>query len=94
MSLTGTNPDGSERTRTDQLPRQIHGLITPLDTTATARPGVLDAAFSRWLMGYPESWDRCSPNWQEWDTVQKKLSECSSDPGAYLPWLASVALAD
>lgn len=74
MSTTGTNPDGSERTRNDQLPCQIHGLITPSDTTETARPGVLDAAFSRWLMGYPAAWDRASPNFENWREVQARIA--------------------
>lgn len=74
MSPTGTNPDGTERTRNDQLPRQIHGLITPSDTTETARPGVLDAAFSRWLMGYPAAWDRASPNFENWREVQVRIA--------------------
>lgn len=78
MSTTGTNPDGSERTRNDQLPRQIHGLITPSDTTETARPGVLDAAFSRWLMGFPEAWDEASPNYDSWRSVQEEIAQGDS----------------
>ena len=55
MSLTGTNPDGSERTRIDQLPRQaaIAGQSSP---AATGKRGVLNPDLPRWLMDYPAEW--------------------------------------
>ena len=74
MSTTGTNPDGSTRHRDDQLPRQVHGLITESPNSATAGKGVLDAAFSRWLQGYPATWDEASPNYGEWLNVQDRIA--------------------
>lgn len=54
MSKTGVTPDGSERTRLDQLPRQI-GLIQDGSSATTSRSGNgvgyrLNERFSLWLM--------------------------------------------
>lgn len=43
-----------------------HGPTTTSSTAATARRGVLDAAFSRWLMGFPPIWDAASPNFDDY----------------------------
>lgn len=63
VAETGTNPDGSLRTRTDQLPRQAHGTTTESSTAATQRAGrtsrggpVLNWRHSLWLMGFPAAW--------------------------------------
>ena len=60
MSTTGTNPDGSTRSRLDQLPR-VAGLTVIGSPAATEKPGQLNPAHSRWLMGYPAEWDACVP---------------------------------
>lgn len=58
------------------------------------RPGQLNPALPRWLMGYHEIFDHCSPGWKEWAIAQRKLVECSGDPEALWLWLARIALED
>ena len=73
MATTGVNPDGSERSRTDQLGRQAQ-LSGPARLTASGEMltgllaqmesgGQLSPAHSRWLMGLPSDWDRAAPLW-------------------------------
>lgn len=60
MSTTGTNRDGTIRSRMDQLPRQASGVIPTGSSASTEKPGQLNPAHSRWLMGYPAAWDACA----------------------------------
>ena len=49
MSKTGTNPDGSMRDRTDQLPRAIYAQ-------EENNGGQLNPNWVEWLMGWPIGW--------------------------------------
>jgi hypothetical protein len=59
----------------NQLCHQIHGVITPSSPCATAARYALNAAYSRWLMAYPATWDHCSPGWESWALIQRVLTE-------------------
>ena len=63
LSETGVDPDGSIRTRLDQLPRQAQladsGLTATGGTPATKSIGQLNPDYSRWLMGLPIEFSNC-----------------------------------
>jgi hypothetical protein len=94
MSTTATNPDGTLRERLDQLPRQTHGAIGTPCCAETERSGVLEPMFARWLQGFPESWDRCSPNWSEWEWTQNVLDRCGSGSDGVFLKLAGIVSED
>lgn len=72
-------------------PRQMNpgpGTITPSSPASTASRGVLNAAFSRWLMGFPLRHDHCSPHWRDWDTIQGLLAACGGSGSSFWRALA------
>jgi hypothetical protein len=54
--------NGTGRKHLDQLANQVvHlGPIFSGSPAEMAKPGQLNPAFSRWLMGYPPAWDACA----------------------------------
>jgi hypothetical protein len=64
MSESGVDPDGSTRSRLDQLPRQAQlaasGATATGGTAETASTGQLDPAYSRCLQGLPPEFCDCA----------------------------------
>lgn len=85
MATTGTNPDGSERSRLDRIPPQAFAWAgampsTSEDTTAPSGPfppmpgAGLNPRFTRWLMGFPDGW----LNSEHWATRSSRSAPTSS----------------
>lgn len=60
--------------RGEQLNNQAVHLVASGETQSgsnapTAKSGQLNAAFSRWLQGFPKEWDEASPNYAEWQAA-------------------------
>jgi hypothetical protein len=56
-------------------------LLTGL-LAETADGGLLNAAHSRWLMGYHEAWDRAVPGWQDWHAWQVLMQQALAEQRA------------
>jgi hypothetical protein len=65
MPETGVDPDGSIRSRLDQLPRQAQLAVSGETATGTSveteKRGQLAGAYSLWLMGLPPEWEQAAP---------------------------------
>jgi hypothetical protein len=90
MSESGVDPDGSIRTRLDQLPRQAQladsGQTRTGGTGATESIGQLDPEYSRWLMGLPPVFSSCADTaMQLTRKSRKRLSKRTKVPEVCAP---------
>ena len=88
MATTGVDPDGSTRTRIDQLPRQATAASGPApsgEPGPTARRGALNPALPSWLMGFRPEWESCLPtssDWRKWQALMEQVSAGRNDTGS------------
>lgn len=70
-------PEGFQNQRL----KQARGKPLSWQVVPTAGPGesALNPAMSRWLQGYPATWDSASPNFDHWQKVQERIASAACE---------------
>lgn len=74
---SGQTADGKPLTHNARpLSEQALGATASSSPAATTKPAasVLNPAMSRWLQGFPATWDEASPGYENWRSVQQELT--------------------
>ena len=58
----------------------VHGEMLTGCSAGMPSGGQLRPGHSRWLMGYPEAWDRAAPYWSDWQAWQALITQASREP--------------
>ena len=68
------SPKSNQHGKNSRPLQEQAGTLSTAETGKPAASPTLNPAFSRWLMEFPESWDRLSPGWDRWEFVQRELT--------------------
>jgi len=77
--------DAPNRAGAPSLCEVARGAILKQYFVPTGKPVALAAAFSRWLMGYPESWDRASPHFASWQAAIEMVASKDTETPSSQP---------
>ena len=69
------SPKSNQHGKNSRPLQEQAGTTSIAETAKLVASPTLNPAFSRWLMGFPENWDRHSPGWDKWVFVQQELTE-------------------
>jgi hypothetical protein len=78
LSFAESHRPGNNRSMNRTL--ELVGVDTPFSNAQMESRGVLNAAHSRWLMGFPRRHDQLSPGWSSWVTLQQMLAAWCATP--------------
>jgi len=70
---TQDGPNGGPSQGTDRLPGAASGVMPNGSIVPMASSAQLNPAHSRWIMGFPEVWDKFSPHYADYHTWQTAL---------------------
>jgi len=68
------SPKSNQHGKNSRPLQEQAGLTSTSSPVPTGNSGVLEPGFPRWLQGYPESWDRLSPGYEDWSRVQDAIA--------------------
>ena len=75
--MKGASYERQDGDRRSELRLAAHGTTLDGSSAATEKPGQLNPAFSRWLMGYPKAWcEAAIEAWHQMPINRRKREQC------------------